>query len=103
MTSNELRIFSGEIEGHQDAPCDKLVQVYVSRKESFGGDEQLMLDREITPFYRLVIGVKDSKCDQAPNNYDCDMTSNDILYPRDCRCTEAGFKFEKKNEFLKIF
>ena len=52
-----------------------------------------MLDREVIPFYRLVIGVKDSKCDQesSSGSFDCKTTGNDILYPKDCTCTEEGF------------
>ena len=53
-----------------------------------------MLDREVIPFYRLVIGVKDSKCDQESSSgtFDCQTTGNDILYPKDCTCTEVGFQ-----------
>ena len=81
---------SEEITNQQDAPCDKLVRVSVSRT---GDENQVMLDREVIPFYRLVIGVKDSKCDQesSSGSFDCRSTGNDILYPKDCTCTEEGF------------
>ena len=75
---------SEEIANQQDAPCDKLVRVSVSRT---GVENQVMLDREIIPFYRLVIGVKDSKCDQeASGSHKCETSGNDILYPKDCVC-----------------
>ena len=83
--------FSEEIADQQDAPCDKLVRVSVSRKESFGNDDQIMLDREIIPFYRLVLGVKDSKCGESSSRFNCKTTGNDILYPKDCACTEERF------------
>ena len=52
-----------------------------------------MLDREIIPLYRLVIGVKDSKCDQQSSfgTYTCVETGDNILYPKDCTCTEVDF------------
>ena len=82
---------SEEIANQQDAPCDKLVRVSVSRT---GDEDQVMLDREVIPFYRLVIGVKDSKCDQesSSGSFDCLVTGNDILYPKDCKCTEEDFQ-----------
>ena len=76
---------SEEIANQQDAPCDKLVRVSVSRT---GVENQVMLDREVIPFYRLVIGVRDSKCDEASSfgSHQCETSGNDILYPKDCVC-----------------
>ena len=50
-----------------------------------------MLDREIIPLYRLVIGVKDSKCESSFGTYECVETGDNILYPKDCTCTEVDF------------